>query len=461
MRTPLLAAAALLTSLSAPLHASPTLVELFTSEGCSSCPPADEYLNDLAEAEQKAGDETVLIAWHVDYWDDLGWTDPFALAFATQRQRDYASAMTERRTDGAGVYTPQMIVNGERAFVGSNRRAGKILLRRAHESASLELDLKVALEGDQLTLTAELSELPEGAVVMGVLVEDALSSKVDAGENAGETLEHERVARAAATGEIADGVATVRLTVPEGVDTGNASSVFFVQESGMGKVLGVAEAPLVRTSAPEARYQTLEIGSRTLRYALILPDGFDPNTTYPALLALPPGGQDEAMVEAGLNLYWEAEARRRGWIVVSPINPDFARLFQATSDPLGRLMDDLNERFDIEGDTFHLTGVSNGGRAAFLEALEDPERFVSLTVLPGLMEDHTPVRRIQGLRDIPVAMYAGGDDVAWTAEAERTVEALEAQGVTVSLTVLPGEGHVMQLAPTALFDLLDSYREDG
>ena len=92
--------------------ASPTLVELFTSEGCSSCPPADEYLHDLTATRDAQSGDYIFIEWHVDYWDYLGWKDPFASPAASQRQRDYAGAMKDRNIDRAGVYTPQMIVAG-------------------------------------------------------------------------------------------------------------------------------------------------------------------------------------------------------------------------------------------------------------------------------------------------------------------------------------------------------------
>ncbi len=219
---------------------------------------------------------------------------------------------------------------------------------------------------------------------------------------------------------------------------------------------GAASEP--RENTDRERYQTIRVGDGQLRYALILPDDFDEEKTYPAMLALPPGGQDEAMVEAGLGRYWERGAKERGWIVVSPINPGFATLFQAESDPLGVLMDGVIERYHVEGDLFHLTGVSNGGRAAFLAAINAPERFVSLTVLPGLMAEETPVERIESLRDIPVRMFVGGNDSAWVHEAKRTVEALEEHGVDVELTLLEGEGHVVAVTPDTLFDLLEERR---
>lgn len=213
-------------------------------------------------------------------------------------------------------------------------------------------------------------------------------------------------------------------------------------------------------AASQDRYQTLDLGKQQIRYALILPDGFDPAKTYPALLALPPGAQNEMMVEAALDLYWEREAKKRGWIVVSPINPGFANLFQSELDPLGRLMDDISARYKIEGGTFHLAGVSNGGRAAFLEALHAPGRFASLLVLPGVMDPGTSAKRIKALGDMAVVMFVGADDTAWATEAQRTLDALKKAGIQATLTVRAGEGHRVSVPPEQLFDVLDTSRPE-
>ncbi|MDX9912056.1 MAG: DUF1223 domain-containing protein [Phycisphaerales bacterium] len=451
--------------------AGPTLVELFTSEGCSSCPPADAYLHELARSPAARSGDTILIAWHVDYWDNLGWKEPFSIPLATQRQRDYAAAMDARGTEGAGVYTPQMIVNGHAAFVGSDRVAGRgaLSVARGFECASLNVSL--SLSDDVATISTSLPELPPNSIVIGVLVEDGLRSKVTAGENAGRTLTHDRVARAASPATVAGGTATIRLDVPRGVDRSHASVVVFAQSSDMGDVIAIGSKPLSDASTPPAaastpanasagaeRYHTLDIGTKQLRYALLLPDNFDPAKPHPVLLALPPGAQDEAMVETGLRMYWEAEAKRRGWIVVSPINPDFAKLFESRLDPLAKLMDDVGAQYTIEGGKPHLAGVSNGGRAAFVAALEHPDRYASLTVLPGLMARGAARQRVKALANMPLALYVGGEDPTWVHKAERTRDDLKKAGVDCSLTIRDGEGHVMPIPPAELFDLLDSRR---
>ena len=213
------------------------------------------------------------------------------------------------------------------------------------------------------------------------------------------------------------------------------------------------------TSA-QPRYQELALGEDRIRFAILLPARFDPEREYPALLALPPGAQNEAMVEAGLSRYWEAGATDRGWIIVSPINPETAELFQSDEAPLPALMDHVRSRFKVEGGTFHLAGVSNGGRAAFIEALAHPDRYASLTVLPGLLEDGTDPDRVQRLSKMPVTLYVGGDDEGWLRESERTYETLKASGIDATLIIREGEGHVVSIKPDVLFDLLDSRRPE-
>ncbi len=161
------------------------LVELFTSEGCSSCPPADAVLQRLM------GQPGVYaLAWHVDYWDRLGWPDPFASPRWTGRQRHYAEAFALN-----SMYTPQMVVNGRRQFVGSSESKARAAIAEALKSpASVKLSLRVE-RGETWVASLQAEGAPKGSVLHAVLVDGGHVIAVKRGENEGRTLRHERVVR--------------------------------------------------------------------------------------------------------------------------------------------------------------------------------------------------------------------------------------------------------------------------
>ena len=228
--------------------------------------------------------------------------------------------------------------------------------------------------------------------------------------------------------------------------------------------LALSLLPVLASLAGPARAQrefaALEIDGRPpLEYALVLPDGYEPTQSYPALLALPPGDQTRGMVENGLELYWAAEARRRGWIVISPAATGRELFVRGGEVELLELLDFMAEEHTIEGGVFHLAGVSNGGRAAFRLALAAPERFASLTVLPGFATEAERAR-LGRLAGLPVTFYAGGTDEAWVQESRDTRDALVAGGNNqTKLVVFEGEGHVPASAkPELLFPELEQHR---
>ena len=168
---------------------TPVLVELFTSEGCSSCPPADKLLAELGTKQPIHGALIVPMALHVDYWNNLGWTDPFASAAFTDRQRAYASALRVR-----SIYTPQMIVDGQREFVGSDAQAARRAIADAAAQPKAKIEILVEnWRDDRVELTIRLDRLPagsNGAELMLAITEDDLHSSVARGENAGRKLAH-------------------------------------------------------------------------------------------------------------------------------------------------------------------------------------------------------------------------------------------------------------------------------
>ncbi|MEO8572782.1 MAG: DUF1223 domain-containing protein [Pyrinomonadaceae bacterium] len=166
----------------------PVLVELFTSEGCSSCPPADKNLAFLENQQPVPRAEIITLAFHVDYWDRLGWKDRFSSPLFSRRQEIYAQAL---KLDSS--YTPQMIVDGESEFVGSD--SGKAAKAIANGAGSAKAVVEIAAEGDQLTVKIARAPKHEDATIFVAIAEDAISSRVERGENAGSTLEHVSVVR--------------------------------------------------------------------------------------------------------------------------------------------------------------------------------------------------------------------------------------------------------------------------
>ena len=172
---------------------TPVLVELFTSEGCSSCPSADNALARLAQKQPVEGVELVALGFHVDYWDYLGWKDPYASPEYGERQRRYALDGDENR-----VYTPQMVVDGTRSFVGGEDEARAQAAVAARRS-KVPLRLATRVEADTVVVRVRMDSAPaQGLELWAALAEDGLSSDVKRGENAGRKLSHAAVVRTVA-----------------------------------------------------------------------------------------------------------------------------------------------------------------------------------------------------------------------------------------------------------------------
>ncbi len=224
---------------------NPVVVELFTSEGCSSCPPADRLLADLIG--EHAGDAGFFpLAFHVDYWNNLGWIDAFSSAAFSEHQRDYA-----RRKGDQRVFTPQIIVNGVTSLVGGDRdkavaavaEARKQPARARVRATRAQIKPGEPLAVDCSVAAPEGQTLPGNVRVLALLVENGLSSRVSAGENKGLELRHERVVRAMAESDRGpDSRLTLRLTVPKDVRPEHCSVVVVAQDGGDMRVLGANEA---------------------------------------------------------------------------------------------------------------------------------------------------------------------------------------------------------------------------
>lgn len=231
---------------------TPVVVELFTSEGCESCPPADTLLDTLVATQPVAGAQIIGLGQHVDYWDQLGWKDRFSSAALTERQRLYGA-----RFHHDGIYTPQMVVDGRAEFVGSDANAARKAIQRALDARHGEV--RIAIEppaGNRISISVTATGLPRAdadrADIVVVVTEDHLRSDVKRGENRGRTLTHAAVVRhLAAIGEAAsDGVTAAQADIPLARDwqPEHLKVVAFVQERRSRTILAsaVASVPNVR-----------------------------------------------------------------------------------------------------------------------------------------------------------------------------------------------------------------------
>ena len=175
---------------------TPVLVELFTSEGCSSCPPADELLIRLDEQQPVAGALVIPLSEHVEYWNGLGWRDPFSAPTFTQRQQEYGEALATR-----ALYTPQMVVDGRIEFVGSQREIAQQAIERAAAEPKAEIALvRTDSGGNPVTVEVTISGVSRlGALgdadLWLAVTEEGLATDVRRGENAHRRLRHAAVVR--------------------------------------------------------------------------------------------------------------------------------------------------------------------------------------------------------------------------------------------------------------------------
>jgi len=239
---PILAVVAAIAILALTMHATPpklvpapVVVELFTSQGCSSCPPADALIHEIANDPKLRG-RVIPLAFHVDYWDSLGWRDPFSSAEWSQRQALYARTMHL-----SSAYTPQAVVNGVHEFVGSNRSALNAALER---DSNAKLPANIALtsrrEGNNVVATIHAT-VPPNDDLMLALTEDGVTTKVAHGENAGRTLTDDAIVRRLV--RVNPGQTTV--TIPIDPAWRNLSTAAFVQDRGT-LAIGAAAAVQIR-----------------------------------------------------------------------------------------------------------------------------------------------------------------------------------------------------------------------
>lgn len=201
------------------------VLELFTSEGCSSCPPADRLLRDVIEDSKEKGLDVYALSFHVDYWNRLGWKDPYSSSAYSDRQRNYARALN------SNVYTPQLVVNGKDEFVGSNRTKAAMSIKKALNSPLKEVNVEFELKliGNHLSYSYKTEGKLPGTILNVALVESGLSQNVNRGENRGKILRHDNVVRAFETVEMDAMMGRGRLAIPEDLHKENAHVLLYAQ----------------------------------------------------------------------------------------------------------------------------------------------------------------------------------------------------------------------------------------
>ena len=203
--------------------AKPVVLELFTSQGCSSCPPADALLGQLTRRS-----DVIALAWHVDYWNHLGWRDPFASRQATVRQREYGRQL------GSGVFTPALVVDGAAVVVGSERASVEAAILAAD---ALPIAVTVSRSGDHVAVEVAVASGP--VRVQRIVYDPEHATDIDAGENGGARLREYRIVREVET--LAEWDGTARRLAAKLPGPGQGQAVI-VQATDL-RILGAADLP--------------------------------------------------------------------------------------------------------------------------------------------------------------------------------------------------------------------------
>ena len=212
------------------------LLELFTSQGCSSCPSADKLIEKALINAQKTGKKVFVLSYHVDYWDRLGWKDPFSQAKFTQRQYEYAKWM-----NSANVYTPQIVVNGQDEFVGSDSKKLNQTLDKLSD-IGLKNTFKfenVEWKNEAVSIDVRLSDLPKNSQLNIALVTKNTETSIPRGENEGRKLTGVNVVRVLNKIESTTLNNHINILIPKGLEKENSSAIAFLQDKNTHQITGV------------------------------------------------------------------------------------------------------------------------------------------------------------------------------------------------------------------------------
>jgi len=214
------------------------VLELFTSEGCSSCPNADQLLGEIQK--QSLDKPVYILAYHVDYWDHLGWRDIFSSADNTKRQRDYSGRLN------TPLYTPQLVINGTSEFVGSDGPAIYAALKMAlGRSTTTSLAIEARREGESLAIDYRVGDVTDQSNLVIALVQKNAERKIKRGENEGRTLTHVQIVREFQKIELSEeGKGTKTFNLPQDFDEQQWEVIAFLQDEITGEITSGARARL-------------------------------------------------------------------------------------------------------------------------------------------------------------------------------------------------------------------------
>lgn len=221
----------------------PVVIELFTSEGCSSCPQADALLAALESEQPVPGVEVIPLGLHVTYWDRLGWPDPYGNPAFADRQERYADAI------GGGTYTPEMVVDGSVGFPGGRDRTLNAVRKAAEQAGKSPMAIRVVkVEKDAVEVEVKLPESarPADGELVVALTQGGLSTEVKRGENEGRTLKHAAVVRAFKVVVKPAAKVTVKLPREQSWDVKSLKVVAFSQSPGPGRIVAAGQVSVAR-----------------------------------------------------------------------------------------------------------------------------------------------------------------------------------------------------------------------
>lgn len=219
------------------------VLELFTSEGCSSCPAADALLN---RVQQNAGDKPIyVLSYHVDYWDRMGWKDVFSNARYSKRQYQYSQQFTGQ------VYTPQVIINGKAECIGSDEPALTGAINNAlSTAAAVSLHLQATQQAGKMNVNYQVTGNTADCQLLIALVQKHAVSKVARGENQGRTLNHAQIVRDFSTFNLPSSKkGTAHISLPAEYNTNDWEVIGLVQDSASGVIMGAARAATAQDAA--------------------------------------------------------------------------------------------------------------------------------------------------------------------------------------------------------------------